>query len=70
MKALVKRGTRHGRQEHDVLSQRQPPAQFMFVAGYMGWRPWERIVASNMPILRKPFRPTEWVVKIREMLRT
>ena len=60
----------NGAQVYDVLSQRQPPARFMFITGYMGWRPWERIVASDMPILLKPFRPTELVAKIREMLGT
>jgi CheY-like chemotaxis protein len=60
----------NGAQVYDVLSQRRPPARFVFITGYMGWRPWERIVASGMPILLKPFRPTELVAKITEMLQT
>ncbi len=58
----------NGAEVYDVLSQRQPPARFMFITGYMGWQPWERIVASNMPILLKPFKPTELVAKIKQML--
>jgi DNA-binding response OmpR family regulator len=58
-----------GAQVYDVLSQRQPAARFMFITGYTGWQPWERIVVSNMPILLKPFRPIELVSKVRELLR-
>jgi CheY-like chemotaxis protein len=60
----------NGAQVYDVLSQRRPLAHFVFITGYMGWQPWEQIVASNMPTLLKPFKPAELVAKIWEMLRT
>jgi len=51
-----------------ALRERQPQPQVLFISGHGTGEQWDVVLEEGLPYLRKPFRPSALVSRVRELM--